>query len=430
MINIFVSYSHRDQIWFVKDSQYDLIPWLQDALRRDDVRLWYDRSDEGGLRPGDEFRREIERQIDNAQITLLMLSEAFFSSDFIQKVEVPRIMALVERKQMVVIPILLEPCDWDDFDYVASRQMVPGKPTPLIKFTDKLSDWVSARVEILSAIRKRVGQIAKETEMAAPMPPPLPPVETAPARVSEPAVAAVPSPQRSRPRWLLAGIPLAILVVIVGIWLAMRTLNTATSTPPAGTTTLPAAATEVPVIQPAATPSLTITTAPTATALPTATFPPPSPTPVPPTATSSLTPSSTPTLAPQAVVAVEQANVRGGPGTEYPIIAAYPQGAAMALTGRNRSGTWLVVRGPDGRTGWMAITTLRVTGDVSTLPETAAPPTPTPSPTPPWTATPTPQPTQTATAPAPGEQPAPTSRPPTQAPPTAAPPGPPTAAPP
>ena len=44
-INIFVSYSHRDQIWFVKDSQYDLIPWLQDALRRDDVRLWYDRSD-------------------------------------------------------------------------------------------------------------------------------------------------------------------------------------------------------------------------------------------------------------------------------------------------------------------------------------------------------------------------------------------------
>jgi hypothetical protein len=35
MINIFVSYSHRDQIWFVKDSQYDLIPWLQDALRRE-----------------------------------------------------------------------------------------------------------------------------------------------------------------------------------------------------------------------------------------------------------------------------------------------------------------------------------------------------------------------------------------------------------
>jgi hypothetical protein len=97
MINIFVSYSHRDQIWFVKDSQYDLIPWLQDALRRDNVRLWYDRSDEGGLRPGDEFRHEIERQIDQAQITLLMLSEAFFSSEFIQKIEVPRIMARVER---------------------------------------------------------------------------------------------------------------------------------------------------------------------------------------------------------------------------------------------------------------------------------------------------------------------------------------------
>jgi uncharacterized protein YgiM (DUF1202 family) len=130
------------------------------------------------------------------------------------------------------------------------------------------------------------------------------------------------------------------------------------------------------------------------------------------------------------VVAVEQANVRSGPGTEYPIIAVYVQGAALTLTGRNRSGTWLVVRGPDGREGWMAVTTLKVTGDASTLSEIAAPPTPTPSPTPLRTATPTPQPTQAVTAPSPGEQPAPTSVPPTQAPPTPAPPGPPTAAPP
>lgn len=444
MINIFVSYSHRDQIWFVKDSQYDLIHWLQYALRRDNVRLWYDRSDESGLRPGDEFRQEIERQIDNAQITLLMLSEAFFSSDFIQKVEVPRIMALAERRQMVVIPILLEPCDWDDFDYVASRQMVPGKPTPLIKFTDKLSDWVSARMEILSAIRKRVEQTAREVEATTAVPPPLPPIEPPHAKAMKPA--AVTASPISQSRWLIAGIVLTILAIVVGNWLTTLSLITATPTP----TTFPIAmnqtaqtVTEAPTASlftvtptplPSVTPSATVTVSATDTATATvsptetATIQAVLPTAVTPTATPSLMPSSTPTPAPQGVVVIERANVRSGPGAEYPIIATYSQGTLLALTGRNRSSTWLVVRGPDRRAGWMAATTLRITGKADTLPEVAAPPTPTPTPTHRPTVTPVPASTLPSPTSAPPEPPTVTAVPPET--PTPAPPETPTPAPP
>ena len=138
-------------------------------LRRDGVRIWYDRSDEGGLQAGDEFKREIERQIDSSQIALIMLSEAFFSSDFIQNAELTRIMARVERDEMVIIPVYLEPCQWQDFEYVASRQMVPGGPTPLVDYTDNYAHWTKARDEILQAIRRRIAQINKER---LPLPPP------------------------------------------------------------------------------------------------------------------------------------------------------------------------------------------------------------------------------------------------------------------
>jgi len=432
MVNIFVSYSHRDHRWFVEDSPYDLIPWLRNSLKRDNVRLWYDRSDQGGLQPGDEFRREIERQIDGAQIALLLLSEAFFSSDFIQTVEVPRIMARAERKEMVVIPVLLEPCDWDDFEYVASRQMVPGKPTPLINYTKELSDWVNARHEILTAIRRRIAQVIKDVEAAPPAPPPVAAPERPAAKALAPPVIEAPGVQPRRPRWMLVGIGLALLVVIVGIWLVARTLTTGIGQAPLPTATIQVAptATGAPALKlPTATltaTSLTPTPTPGVTAFPTATATslPLSPTSIPPTATA-LLPSPTPipptatlTPAPQAVVNVAQANVRSGPGTEYPIIATYPQGADLRPVGRNRSGTWLVVRGPDGSSeGWMAVSTLRLTGDIMGLPEVAAPPTPTPTVTPLPTATPpatptfTPEPPTSAPAPRPTATPAPAEEP-------------------
>ena len=93
-IQIFVSYSHVDKRWFVdKDLPHSLIPWLQYVLRRQDVIFWYDRSDEAGLQPGDRFREEIEQNIDRSEIALLLLSDAFFASDFIQTVELPRLLA-------------------------------------------------------------------------------------------------------------------------------------------------------------------------------------------------------------------------------------------------------------------------------------------------------------------------------------------------
>jgi hypothetical protein len=155
-IQIFVSYSHVDKRWFVdKDLPYSLIPWLQYVLRRQDVVFWYDRSDEAGLQPGDRFREEIEQNIDRSEIALLLLSDAFFASDFIQAVELTRLLAREQANQIIVIPILLEPCGWQDFEFIAQRHMLPGTPTPLIFYTRNDADWSEARNVIREAISRR-----------------------------------------------------------------------------------------------------------------------------------------------------------------------------------------------------------------------------------------------------------------------------------
>jgi predicted ATPase len=173
MATIFVSYSHLDARWFLRGSDFDLIPWLEQALRRDGVQLWYDRGDEHGLQPGEVFQRQIEQQIDDSQAALLLLSEGFFSSEFIQKIEMPRIVGRVERGEMVVIPVLLEPCVWQDCDFIATRQIVPGKPTPLSEYTRNFAEWALGRDEILSALRKGIRKTA--------LTPPTPPLSPAPA---------------------------------------------------------------------------------------------------------------------------------------------------------------------------------------------------------------------------------------------------------
>jgi formylglycine-generating enzyme required for sulfatase activity len=152
-VRIFVSYSRHDSRWLQQDS---LLPWLARSLRRDGVEVWWDKE---GLAPGDEFRTRIESEIDRSAFALLLVSQEFLVSDFIEKIELPRIQARAQRGEMVVIPILLEPCARDELELLSSRQMLPGKPTPLIDYVATERDWKYVRAEVLAGVRRAVSRL-------------------------------------------------------------------------------------------------------------------------------------------------------------------------------------------------------------------------------------------------------------------------------
>ncbi|MCB0198444.1 MAG: SH3 domain-containing protein [Anaerolineae bacterium] len=154
--------------------------------------------------------------------------------------------------------------------------------------------------------------------------------------------------------------------------------------------------------------------------VPVALEPPATDTPVPtdtpePTATSTDTPaptdtptevpepSDTPTETPvpQPVVVVDsQMNVRGGPGTSYPILDQVQAGDELVVSARSQDGEWWQVILTNGSEGWLAaslVTPSGPTGDVQVAQNVAPPPTA--------------RPTNTAAAPPPAAAPTDTPRP-------------------
>ncbi len=161
-VHIFVAYAHEDKRWLDLEYRFNLIPFLKESLRRDHVEFWFDKE----LMGGDEYKRLIESEIDQAQIALLMVSQHFLNSEFIETFELPRIAARAERKELVVIPVLVEPCGWTDYPFLADRQMVPGS-SPLIHFTESEPKWADVRFEILDGLRRQVKRIREETRAEA-----------------------------------------------------------------------------------------------------------------------------------------------------------------------------------------------------------------------------------------------------------------------
>ena len=153
LIHVFVSYAREDKRWLDPDYRFNLVPFLMESLRRHNVVFWYDKE----LKPGDEFKRNIDAEIDLAQIAILIVSQPFLNSEFIETREMSRIAERAQRGEMIVIPVLVEPCDWSDYPFLADRQMVPS--SPLIEYTESEPNWAKIKYQILDGVKAQLKRI-------------------------------------------------------------------------------------------------------------------------------------------------------------------------------------------------------------------------------------------------------------------------------
>ena len=153
-VKVFFSYAHEDK---------DLCLRLQEHfsfLRREKkIVQWFD----GEIKPGQEWRREIERRLDSADVILLLISAAFANSEFCYEVEMDRAMGRHDAGEAVVVPIILERCDWLSAPF-ARLQAIPGG--------DKaISDWTNvntALYEVARGVREVVEDLLAERTGNAP----------------------------------------------------------------------------------------------------------------------------------------------------------------------------------------------------------------------------------------------------------------------
>jgi TIR domain len=151
-LEIFFSYSHRDE-----KMRSRLEAHLSSLKRERLISGWHDRK----IKPGTEWKGQIDAYLDSSQIILLLISADFLASDYCYDVEMDRALARHDAGEARVIPIILRPCDWP-WSRFGKLQALPrdGKP---------VSDWSThdqAFNEVARGIRRVVGELTKASDSA------------------------------------------------------------------------------------------------------------------------------------------------------------------------------------------------------------------------------------------------------------------------
>ncbi len=146
-VNLFFSYAPEDDELRVRLEKH-----LAVLKREGAIRGWSDRM----ISAGEEWKGEIDRRLDEADIILLLVSASYLASDYCYDVEVSRALERHERGQATVIPVILRPCDWKNAPFGKLRAL-PSNGQPVTGF----ADIEAALAEIAAALReeayKRLG---------------------------------------------------------------------------------------------------------------------------------------------------------------------------------------------------------------------------------------------------------------------------------
>ncbi|WP_158044418.1 toll/interleukin-1 receptor domain-containing protein [Skermanella pratensis] len=95
---VFISYSHADKEWLDRLKRH-----LKPLVREGNLDCW----DDTRIRPGDDWKQEIQNALDRAQVAVLLISADFFASDFIDETELPPLLEAAKAKGVRILPVIL-----------------------------------------------------------------------------------------------------------------------------------------------------------------------------------------------------------------------------------------------------------------------------------------------------------------------------------
>ena len=121
---IFISYSHDDEDW-MKLFEIALKSRFQEKFD-----VWHDRR----IKLGVDWFDKIINSIHDTKIALLLVTDNFLTSSFIKKEEISRFRELAKEKQLMIVPVIISSCAWDEYSWLYSKQGFPKDNKPLDTF--------------------------------------------------------------------------------------------------------------------------------------------------------------------------------------------------------------------------------------------------------------------------------------------------------
>lgn len=149
-VNVFYSYSHRDERF------REALETHLSILRRENiVKEWHDRK----ISPGTEWEKEIDDNLEESDLIILLVSPDFIASDYCWGKEVKQAMERHEAQLSLVIPVLIRPTDWTGAPF-SKLQALPKDAKPITNWSTEDDGWL----DVVRSIRKSVSEIQSAKE--------------------------------------------------------------------------------------------------------------------------------------------------------------------------------------------------------------------------------------------------------------------------
>jgi hypothetical protein len=141
-IEIFISYSHRDE-----KLRHELETHLSLLRRQGVINAWHDRM----VPAGTEWADQIDEHLESAAIILLLISPDFMASDYCYETEMTRAIERHEARQACVIPVILRASDWKSAPF-GKLQALPKDGKPIMSWPDRDEAFLDVAQGIRTAI--------------------------------------------------------------------------------------------------------------------------------------------------------------------------------------------------------------------------------------------------------------------------------------
>lgn len=122
---VFISYSHLDKL-FLSDVQRHFKPFLNKLDYWDDSKIL----------PGQKWKEEIKKAINETKVAILLVSTDFLGSDFIATNELPPLLTAAEKEGAVILIVMLKPCLFEEFDELNQFQAMNPPSKPISRMND------------------------------------------------------------------------------------------------------------------------------------------------------------------------------------------------------------------------------------------------------------------------------------------------------
>lgn len=147
-LSVFISYSYKDARF-----RDHLEIHLKSLERQGLIEKWSDRQ----LMAGDWYSDSVNRNLETADIILLLVSAHFVASKYCYDVEMKRALELHQKSIVKVIPIIIRDCDWMHAPF-ASFEVLPKGGRPIDRWPTRDAGW--------SEVIKELRRISEETKKA------------------------------------------------------------------------------------------------------------------------------------------------------------------------------------------------------------------------------------------------------------------------